>query len=402
MISTVLNNGLRIVAEHFSGPVSYIGFAVNAGSRDDGHDNPGLAHFLEHTIFKGTLRRRAWHISNRMESVGGELNAYTTKELTMVYTVAPTGYTERALELLADLVKNASFPAAETEREREIIIEEIHSYSDSPAEAVFDEFDELLYAGSDMAHNILGSVDSVRKLNGTMARQFLERFYTPENMVLYCCDRNPEKAIRIIEKYFSGLHFPNPRFNRTSPEIRPCFSETRDHGNTQANTMLGCRIPGRNHPLRPALMLFNNILGGPALNSKLAQEVRERRGLVYTIESNVITFSDCGSFTVYFGSDPATVNRCVNIVRQQIDRLAQAPLTPHTFARVRDQYCGQLSILADNRESFAMSLGRSLLLYGEIRNLEHTIEAIRNLDSEQLLEAARLVAANSLSRLTLR
>lgn len=394
-------NGLRCVAERSAGPVSYIGLAVNAGSRDDNPQHYGQAHFLEHTLFKGTRHRRAWHISNRMESVGGELNAYTTKEMTMVYTIAPSGYTERALELLADLVKNASFPAADCERERDIVIEEIHSYRDNPSEAVFDEFDELIYAGSDMAHNILGSEESVRSLDGSLARTFLERFYVPSNMTLYCVDANPERAIKLAERHFGDMHFPAAIHNRRIPAAASPFDEIRDHGNSQANTLLGVRIPDRNDPSRFPLTLFNNMLGGPAINSILCQQIRERRGLVYSIESNVIMMSDCGIFTVYFGSDPGTVDKCTGLVRESIDRLAQNTLSSRAFVKARDQFCGQLSVLSDNRENCAMSLGRSLLMYGEVRGLGYNIEQIRAVTAEQLRAAAETVASQTLSRLTL-
>jgi len=401
VIVSQLNNGLRFVAERSAGPVSYIGLAVDAGSRDDPANHPGLAHFLEHTIFKGTRRRKAWHISNRMESIGGELNAYTTKELTMVYTIAPSGYTDRALELLADLVMNASFPRVETERERDIVIEEINSYHDSPSDAVFDEFDELIYAGSGMAHNILGDIDSVRHLDGTMARRFLDTFYTPGNIVVYCVDSDPDRAARLIERRFGDLEFPTVPHSRVTPPMAAPFEETRDRDNSQANTIVGCRIPGRKDPRSYAMMLFNNILGGPALNSLLCQQIRERRGLVYTIESNAVMLSDCGTFTVYFGSDPSTTTKCCRLIRREIDRLAQNTLSERTFNRMRDQYCGQLDVLSDNRENCAMSLGRSLLLNGEIHTLRHTAEHIRMVTPDLLRDVAQTVASQQLSRLTL-
>lgn len=401
MTVTTLSNGLRCVARHSAGAVSYIGLAVNAGSRDDYPDAPGLAHFLEHTIFKGTRHRRAWHISNRMESIGGELNAYTTKELTMLYTIAPAGYVDRALELLADLVKNASFPTADVERERDIIIEEIHSYYDSPSEAVFDEFDENIYAGSAMAHNILGTEESVRRLDGTVARDFLDRYYVPANMVLYCVDPNPEKALKLAERYFGDMDHPAPVHNRIAPPVQSVFEKVSERDNSQANTICGCRIPGRHDPMRYAMMLFNNVLGGPALNSRLCQEIREKRGLVYSIESNVVMLSDCGTFTVYFGSDKSTVKRCERIIRDQIRRMADNPLSPRAFAQVRDQYCGQLDVLSDNRENCAMELGRSLLLYDEVRDLRYISDRIREVTAEQVRRCAEMITEADLSRLTL-
>ena len=336
-----------------------------------------------------------------MESIGGELNAYTTKELTMLYTIAPAGYADRALELLADLVKNASFPTADVERERDIIIEEIHSYYDSPSEAVFDEFDENIYAGSGMAHNILGSEESVRRLDGTVARDFLDRYYVPANMVLYCVDPNPDKALKLAERYFGDMNHPTPVHNRIAPPVLPVFEKVSERDNSQANTICGCRIPGRHDPMRYAMMLFNNVLGGPALNSRLCQEIREKRGLVYSIESNVVMLSDCGTFTVYFGSDKSTVKRCERIIRDQIRRIADKPLSPRAFAQVRDQYCGQLDVLSDNRENCAMELGRSLLLYDEVRDLRYISDRIREVTAEQVRRCAELITEADLSRLSL-
>lgn len=397
----VLGNRLRIVTEQSAGPVSYIGLAVDAGSRDDPADAFGLAHFLEHTIFKGTRNRRAWHISNRMEAVGGELNAYTTKEMTMLYTVAPAGYEERALELLADLVRNASFPEADTLRERDIVMEEISSYYDSPSDAVFDEFDELIYAGSGMAHNILGSEKSVRGLDGTRAREFLDRYYTPANMALYCVTPRPEKALRLAGRYFGGMDHDDKGHTRQTPPLNDPFDITRERGNTQANTVMGCRIPGRNDVRKYPLMLFNNILGGPGLNSRLNQQVREKRGLVYTIESTMTMLSDCGTLNIYFGCDPENVARCRRLVREEIARLADKPLGLKAFRQAQQQYCGQLAVLSDNRENCAMSLGRSMIHYGRVLDLHEMAESIRAVTPEELRMAAESIAVNSLSKLTI-
>lgn len=387
--------------ERSAGPVSYIGLAVNAGSRDDPQSAPGLAHFLEHVIFKGTKHRRAWHITNRMESVGGELNAYTTKELTMLYTIAPVGHSLRAVELLADLVKNASFPEAETIRERDIVIEEISSYYDSPGDAVFDEFDELLYSGSGMAHNILGSEESVRHLDGRGAREFLDRYYVPANMAMYCVDSDPEKTLRYIERYFGDMEFEFTGHNRIVPPVNAPFDETRPRGNTQANTVLGCRVPGRRSNDRYALMLFNNILGGPGLNSRLNQQIRERRGLVYTIESTLTLLSDCGSLNIYYGCDPENVEKCRRLVREQIERLAEKELGELAFRHAKEQYCGQLAVLADNRENCAMALGRSLINYGRVTGLDELAKGIKNVTPGELRETACKIADTTLSRLTI-
>lgn len=397
-----LSNGLRVVATRLPGDVSYFGVVTGAGSRDEMKGKEGLAHFVEHTIFKGTRHRRSWHISCRMEQIGGELNAYTTKEETMIYTNAPAGNIDRALELIADLVKNASFPISEIEKEREVIVEEIYSYKDSPADAVYDEFEELAYAGSPLAHNILGSPESVRILSPDDARAFIDSFYTPQNMVVYCCDPgDPEKNIRRIEKYFGDMRFPMTPSLRTPPPVVDSFDEVRDLDNHQANTIVGARLFGRNDQRRFPLFLLNNYLGGPCMNSRLNLELRERRGLVYTVESNVSLLSDAGQLLIYFATDARQVEKCRKLILREIERLAEKPLPEKQFAKIREQYCGQMIVGSDHRESRAMSLAKSLLYYGEIHDIHSTARRIRQITPEEFRMAAELVINAGFSRLTL-
>ncbi|MDE6028066.1 MAG: insulinase family protein, partial [Muribaculaceae bacterium] len=340
-----LPNGLRVVAMQLSGEVSYIGMVVRAGSRNEDAEHEGLAHFVEHTLFKGTTNRKSWHISCRMEQVGGELNAYTTKEETMIYTNAPAGHAERAIELISDLVKNSNFPLSEIEKEREVIIEEIHSYQDSPAESVYDEFEELIYKGSSLAHNILGTPESVRRLSPADARGFIDRHYTPENMVVYCCDPgDPQKNIRLVEKYLGDLSFPCHKDREAAIAEAEIFNEVRDRDSHQANTIIGTRLFSRNDPRRHTLFLLNNYLGGPCMNSRLNMELRERRGLVYTVESNVSLLSDAGTMMIYFGTDPRSVDKCVAIIKKELDKVAQNLMPERSFAKIRDQYLGQLIV----------------------------------------------------------
>lgn len=396
-----MNNGLRCVVQSTASPVSYIGLAINAGSRDDPQGQFGIAHFLEHTIFRGTANHTDRYISSRLEDIGGELNAFTAKEMTMIHSVAPAGYTDRALALLADLVKNANFPSPEIDRERNIIIEELHAYEDSPSDSVFDIFDEQIYAGNGLSHNILGSEESLQQLDAVKARAFLDRYYTPGNMVLYVVDPNPDKSLKMIEKRFGDLRFPTMPILRTEPAIAATFDETRDDGNAQANTLVGVRVPGYNHPLTYPLRLMANILGGPAMNSVLNWQIREKRGWAYSVDAYLELYSDAGTFMVYFGSDPKNTKKCQQLIRNEIDRLAQAPLKPRAFAKARDQYCGQISLQATRPRSLAINLGQSMLLHGEIRDVEFTMNRIRNITADQLCEAARLIASQSLNRLTL-
>lgn len=396
-----LGNGLRCVHKITDGSVSYIGLAVNAGSRDEGADSAGLAHFVEHTIFKGTRHRSAWHISNRMESVGGELNAYTSKEETVIYTAAPSGDPARALDLIADIVHYSVFPAEGIEREKEVVCEEIKSYLDSPMDSVYDEFEELIYAGSPMAHNILGTIESVHTLDSAKCRGFIEDFYTPDNMVLYVADPSPAARIeRLAEKYFGGLRLHRRASDRTAPPMVAPFREVRERDGYQAHTLVGARVFDRCDPRRFPLFLLNNYLGGPCMNSRLNQELRER-GYVYTVDSTVALLSDCGLMQIYFGSDRKNVERCLKLVMRELTRLAESPISSVKFDRIRTQYAGQLILAGDNRESVAMSMGKSILYYNEVHDAEMTRDRIMAVTAEEVRQTAELLLKSGFSSLTL-
>lgn len=400
-VFVVKDNGLRCVIKRGQG-VSYCGIAVGAGTRDEAEGEYGLAHFVEHTLFKGTRSRKSWHISSRMESVGGELNAYTTKEETLIYTVAPSGYTERALELLSDLVCNSVFPAGELEKEKEVVIDEINSYLDTPSEAIFDEFEDLLYAGSGPGHNILGTPESVRGLTGEDCRRFVEGHYTPGRMVVYCVsDEEPERVKRMLTKYFSGLRRTDRPYGRVCPGVYRPFDEVRDKARHQSHTLIGTRIFGRNDPRRYALFLLNNYVGGPSMNSLLNRELRDKRGYVYTVDSLVGLLSDCGSFEVYFGCDREHVKACRRIVRHTLEQLAEHTLSPRAFEAARRQYLGQLQVSASYAESQAMNLGKTMLYYNRLLDIHTTSQALRQLQSEDVREVAGMIMDNGLSTLTL-
>ncbi len=393
----VLSNGMRVVARRSVGnAASYIGVVINAGSRDEDSSREGLAHFVEHTIFKGTDRRRSFHISNRMESIGGELNAYTSKEETVIYTNAPVGYAPRALDLIADLIACSRFPEKELEMERTVVIEEIKSYLDSPADTVYDRFEELIYAGSGLSHNILGTPESVNHLSGTDCRDFLDRFYTPSDMVLYISDpMDPERAVRLAEKYFGHLHFARTPRMRQTPGVLPPFSVTEGRDGFQSHTITGCRLFPRTDPRRFALYLLNNYLGGPSMNSRLNQELRDRRGLVYSVDSNFSLLSDTGLLTIYIGSGHETVSRCLKLIDREISRLAETELSQRTLDKIRDQFIGQLMVSADNRESRAMSMAKKLLYYGEVMELDTQIERLREVTPAQIRDVALLLTERS-------
>ncbi len=403
-----LSNGMRVVAYRSVGnAASYIGVVVNAGSRDEATPVEGLAHFVEHTIFKGTHRRRSFHISNRMESIGGELNAYTSKEETVIYTNAPIGYAERALDLLADLIANSQFPPKELDMERTVVIEEIKSYLDSPAETVYDRFEELIYEGSGLSHNILGTPESVSRLSSADCRAFLDRYYRPENMVLYISDPMPvEKSLRMAEKYFGSGNFGEPAdFSlrkieeigepRQTPSLRAPFRLVEGRDGYQSHTITGCRLFPRTDPRRFALYLLNNYLGGPAMNSRLNQELRDRRGLVYSVDSNFSLLSDTGLLTIYMGSGHETVDKCLKLIDREINRLAETELSQRTLDKIREQFCGQLMVSADNREHRAMSMAKKLLYYGEVTDLDSQIKKLREVTPTEIREVAALLTERS-------
>lgn len=402
-IISTLSNGVRIVAQRSEGDVSYIGMLVNAGSRDDSPEAFGTAHFVEHTIFKGTASLRSSEINNRMEQIGGELNAFTTKEDTMIYTNAPAGYERRAFALLASLASEATFPEKEINLERDVITEEIFSYRDNPADAVYDEFDELIYRGSGLAHNILGTEESVKTIGRDTLLSFIRTRYTARNIVLYCVSpSDPERNVRLAEKYFGGIPAGDPAPGRLLPPPAPLFDESRDLDNHQANTIIGCRIFGRNDPRRHALFLFNNYLGGPAMNSRLNSVLRESRGLVYTVDSNVALYSDAGTLMIYYGCDEQKNDRCARLIRKEIERLADKPLSSSKFEAVRRQYCGQLVVSGAMAENCAMQLAKSVMYFGEVHDIVYTLERMQEVSAEDVRDVARMVLDSGLSRLTLR
>ncbi len=401
-VTHTLYNGLRVAMCQTDAKVAYIGVVVGSGSRDESSDRHGLAHFVEHTIFKGTWKRRSSAISARMESIGGELNASTSKENTIIYTTAPAGYADRAIELLADIIANSLFPEHEVATEHEVVVEEIKSYLDTPSENVYDEYEERIFKGNALAHNILGTPESVRALTGHECRQFLDLNYTPGNMVVYIsAPDDPEKLIKRVEKHFGILNFPFRRPAREIPAELPQFDEVIDNDGFQAHTIFGARTFSRNDPRRYALYLLNNYIGGPCMSSLLNNELREKRGLVYAVDSFNSLFSDAGLWSVYIGCDKSNVKKCLSIVKRELDRLAQTSMTERMLDKIKKQYCGQLLVSSDNRENMAINMGKSLLFRDAIYDISHTAERIRAVTADELREVAELLVPSRCSRLTL-
>ena len=396
-----LANGLRLVHIMTPSRVAWCGLAVNAGSRDEASGYYGLAHFVEHTIFKGTTHRRAWHILNRMERVGGELNAYTTKEGTMLYSVFPDEHLPRAVDLLADLVQWSVFPQEELDRERDVVLEEAASYRDTPSDAVYDDFEDLLFAGSELGHNILGRKEDLERLTRDDCMRYLKTLYVPANMAFFSVGpARPERVFGLAEKAFGGMsHALAPRHRSVPTAVAP-FNKVILIGTHQAHTVVGAQVPDMKHPLRHAMMLLNNILGGPGMNSLLNVELRERRGYVYTVESTLTLLSDCGWMEIYLGCDPDDVKSSLRVIDRITARLGQELLPERRLEAYKKQYCGQLVVAADSSEFMAMRAGRGLLYHGSVSTVAQTIESIQAVTPEDIARAAAYLAHDRLSSLT--
>ncbi len=396
-----LANGLRMVHVMTNNQVAWCGLAINAGSRDEQEGQYGLAHFVEHTIFKGTEHRRSWHILNRMERVGGELNAYTTKEGTMIYSVFPHQHISRAIDLLADLVQWSTFPQDELDRELDVVLEEAASYRDTPSDAVYDDFEDLLLAGSELGHNILGKKEDLERLTREDCLRYLKTLYVPTNMVFFSTGPEPaERIFRMAERSLGGMsHALAPRHRQEPVQAAP-FKKVIKIGTHQAHTIVGARVPALDHPLRYALMLLNNILGGPGMNSLLNVELRERRGYVYTVESTLTMLSDCGWMEIYLGCDPDDVRSSLRVINRITSRLSEELLPERRLMAYKKQYCGQLVVAADNTEFMAMRAGRGLLYHHRVATIDDTIAQINAVQPDEIARAAAYLSGDRLSSLT--
>ena len=399
-----LSNGLRIIHVPTTTGVSYCGFAIDAGTRDERDDEQGMAHFVEHLLFKGTEKRKAWHILNRMENVGGDLNAYTNKEETVVYAAFLTPHLERALELLADIVCHSTFPAHEIAKETEVIIDEIQSYEDSPSELIFDEFEEMLFGSHPLGRNILGKPEQLKRFGTGEALAFTRRFYIPGNMVFFVQGDYPfKKVVRLAEKYLSALPPRQVEKTRVRPFPYTAQRRTVERGTHQAHVMLGCRSYDAHSPKRTALYLLANMLGGPGMNSRLNVALREKRGLVYNVEANLTSYTDTGVFSIYFGTDYNDLDTCLRLTRKELKQLRDVKLTTTRLAAAKKQLTGQIGVAADNFENNALGMAKTFLHYHKYEPQEALFGRIEALTPELLQEVAcEMFADDNLSLLVYR
>lgn len=389
----ILPNGLRLVYSSAQSPVAYCGVVVDAGSRDELPGEHGMAHFVEHMLFKGTRTRSPLQIINRLEHVGGDLNAFTSKEETVVHATVPVAYVERALGLLADVTLHSVFPQREIDKEVTVILDEIDSYNDTPSELIYDEFENLLFRDHALGHLILGDEAHLRAFGTHDALCFVRRQYRPERMVLFVVGQVPFRSVqRWAQKHFAemevGDEAPLPR---TAPAPARPGRHVQAQDTHQAHVAVGGRAYDLYHPDRMVLYLLNNLLGGPGMSSRLNLSLRERRGLVYTVDSTYQPFTDTGEWCVYFGCDPSHVDRCERLVMQELKVLRDNRLSDLVLHRYKQQLMGQMAIASENRENMALSLGKSYLRYGRVDSLEDIGRKIDAVTSDRLLHVANEV-----------
>ena len=408
-----LDNGLRIIHLPSDSQVVYCGYQINAGTRNEEPGEEGLAHFCEHVTFKGTERRKAWHILNCLESVGGDLNAYTNKEGTVYYSAILKEHIARAVDLLTDIVFHSVYPQAEIDKEVEVICDEIESYNDSPAELIYDEFENILFKGSPLGHNILGTAEQVRSFKTEDALRFTRKLYRPDNAIFFAYgDIDFKKLVKLLKTLnmeHGTLNFMNSKTSETpTAEMEAgdanhkvqssMFNvQSKVEGQTivmqknthQAHVMIGTRAYDVNDDRRMPLYLLNNMLGGPGMNAKLNLALREHNGLVYTVESTMVAYGDTGVWSIYFGCDEHDVKRCLRLVRKELDKFMQKPLSEAQLKAAKKQIKGQVGVACDNRENFALDFGKSFLHYGWEKNVDRLYEQVDEITAEQIQAVAQ-------------
>ena len=396
-----LSNGLRIIHAPNQSAVAYCGFAIDAGTRDEAENEQGMAHFVEHLLFKGTQKRHAWHILNRMEHVGGDLNAYTNKEETVVYSAFLAEHFPRAVELLADIVFHSTFPQTEIDKEVEVIIDEIQSYEDSPCELIFDDFEELIFPRHPLGRNILGKPDLLHQFKSEDALRFTNRYYQPNNMIFFV-QGNVEfkRVVRLVEKATADLSSNASTFERKRPEVYIPQTLTLHRDTHQAHVMIGSRGYDAHNEKRTALYLLNNILGGPGMNSRLNVSLRERSGLVYNVEANLTSYTDTGVFCIYFGTEHKDVDRCIRLVKKELKKLCDKPLSPIQLAAAKKQIIGQIGVARDHAENTALGMAKTFLHYHKMDDPQDIFQRIEALTAKELWEVSNeMFAEENLSSL---
>ena len=398
----ILPNGVKIVHRWTPSPVAYVGVMVGAGTRHETPEENGMAHYIEHCVFKGTTHHSARQIIHAIEGIGGEINAYTTKEETTFYAAILAEHVQLTLHLIAEMIWEPTFKKEETDKERMVIMDEIESYNDSPSELIYDDFESLVFAGSSLEMPILGTKKTLRHISSkpSYPLEWMKNHYTPDRMVVFCQGNvKPEKIFRLAEKEFGSLHnqpqnTPNPdgqpTVNRQSTDGQsPCKFEVSYRKNThQVHAMLGGKAYPLGHENQLPMFLLNNILGGGSLNSRLNLSLRESKGLVYTVESTYTPLSDTGYWCIYWACDPEDYAQSLALVKKELDKLRETPLTPSALRHALIQLRGQMAISAQNQENAALAMAKSMLYHGSAPDWQQTFEKIANTTPQELFDIA--------------
>lgn len=403
-LTHTLPNGLRIICSPNHSVVTHVGVYINVGSRDESGAEEGIAHFIEHSVFKGTEHRRSYHIRNRIDGVGGELDAFTSKEETCVYASVLSQHLERALELFADILFHSTFPEHEIEKEKDVVIEEINLYRDTPSDLIYDDFEERIFGAHPLAHNILGTKRNVKHFSPDMLRRFMRDHYTPDRMVVSAVgDIDFSRLVRLCEKHFGTPDIQTserPDIRQTVPPPSLPFNATVNKHTHQVHLLIGGSAPTLFDTQKTAFTLLNNIVGGPALNSRLNVAVREKQGFCYTIESQYVPFTDAGLFYIYAGVDSGAADRSTELILAELRRLRDVPLSPQQLRAVQRQLIGQMAINNDLALNEMQSIGKAFLNFERVDTLDDMSRDILAVTADDIQMVARqYLAEESLSRL---
>ena len=384
-----LSNGIRGIHRQVRSGVTHCAMVVNAGSRDEHRGEYGIAHFVEHALFKGTARRKAHQVNCRLENLGGELNAYTTKEDTTLHATVMRRDLSRAVELIGDVIFNSTFPERELAKEREVIADEINSYKDSPSERIYDDFEDMIFKGSELGHNILGSKATIARISTENMRSFVGRTYTTDQMVFSSIGNfSAATAQSIAERYIGGVAPTKREFERVAPAPYEAFDQRLSRHTHQAHGIIGTRGYSIRDERRLPLALALNILGGPSANSLLNLLLREKHGLSYNVEATYTPYSDTGIVGIYFSSDHDNAAQCVELIESEVDRLCREHITPRRLAIAKRQFVAQMAISMEANEGYMLGAGKSYLLYKDIDTLEEAYKKVMAITATQICDVA--------------
>ena len=391
-----LPNGIRGIHRKVKSGAARCAVIIGAGSRDELLTEYGIAHFVEHGLFKGTEHRKAYQVNCRLENLGGELNAFTTKEDTTVHaTVLRSDFT-KAVELLSDVVFHSTFPDKELDKEREVIVDEINTYKDSPMDMIYDTFEDMLFEGSELGHNILGRKRDLMRHNSQAMHRFVNRTHTTDQMVFASIGNISDSRIeQIANRYFASQPASTRSYTRTAPKGYTQFDREIVKHTHQSHCIIGNRAYGITEDKRLPFSLLINILGGPCANSRLNVNVRERNGLSYNIEASYTPYSDCGMAVIYFSSEHCNTDHCREIIDNEIRKLQQTALSTRALAMAKRQYIAQMTISTEGNEGYMLGVGRSMLVHGEVDTLEEAYKKINAVTASQILEVANEIFTNN-------